>query len=143
MRRISHRLMLGLTAWSGFFLAQEAKAQTARGATSPPPVTGIVNPYMNPYMNPYLNPAMAVGSTSRNDAMLYLWSAQQQPGALLGPRAAKPSGSARVAEMPKSAMQPGGSATKYFNRGPATAAGTNGLGKQYQRFNRYYSHNGR
>jgi hypothetical protein len=103
----------------------------------------MMNPYMNPYVNPYLNPAMTTNATSRGDAMLYLWSAQQQPGGLLSPRPVGSSGGTRVAEMPKSAMQPGGGASRYFHRGSSSASGTSGLGKQYQRFNHYYSHNGR
>lgn len=143
MTRILKRVLAGLAACGGLVAAGEADAQTGRGAATAPAANGFVNPYMNPYMNPYLNPAMTVGPTNRNDAMLYLWAAQQQPGGLLGPRPAKATGATPVAEMPKSAMQPGGGASRFFNRGPTPTGGAKGLGKQYQRYNRYYSNNGR
>jgi hypothetical protein len=95
-----------------------ANAQGPRSTTAAR-VNPITQPYMNPYNNPYLNPALSAGTTSRNDAMLYLWAAQQQPGGLMGPRSTE-SASVRPAEMPRSAMQPGGGASRYFNRRPSS-----------------------
>lgn len=149
MRRIAYRILMGLTACGAWLGAEEARAQVGQGgAGTTPPAAGLVNPYMSPYMNPYLNPSQTTNATSRSDAMIYLWMAQQQQGGLLGPRPtaasrASSTGS-RVAEMPRSAMQPGAGASRYFSRGPASVGrGNEGLGKRYQRLNRYYGNNGR
>lgn len=144
MRRIAHRVVLGLSA-CGTLLAGSAANAQGPAPTANTPAGSLANPYVNPYLNPYLNPALTTGSTSRNDAMLYLWAAQQQPGGLLGPRPTGRTGSSsRVAEMPRSAMKPGGGASRFFNRGQTAAAGgADGLGNRYQRMNRYYSNNGR
>lgn len=120
-----------------WFGASESQAQTGRRSVVPDPV---LNPYMNPYANPYLNPAMTVGTVNRNDALVYMWAAQQQPGGLLGGRRANAKQPTRPAEMPNTLSLPARGASHYFGRPDPSVPGTGG---RYQRFNRYYSSNGR
>ncbi len=154
MPRTVTRTALGVLALAAALSGRDARAQAPVAGQSP-----LTNPYMNPYLNPYLNPSMTTGTVNRNDALLYLYSAQQMPGGLLGGRAPAATASvpaatrvvaARsagvrtgVAEMPRSVMQPGASAARYFNRG-SLAGPTTGLpGAKYMRHERYFSNNGR
>ncbi len=139
MQRTLRRMVLGVAVLGIGVGSPRANAQGPR-STPAAPANPIAQPYMNPYNNPYLNPALSAGTTSRNDALMYLWAAQQQPGGLMGPRSTS-AASPRPAEMPRSAMQPGGGAARYFNRGPAS--GPDDLSRRYGRQDRYYSHNGR
>jgi hypothetical protein len=154
MPRTVPRMVLGVLALAATFTGRDAKAQ-APGPGSMP----LTNPYMNPYLNPYLNPAMTSQPMTRNDSLLYLWSAQQMPGGLLGgPTQAGPGvarGSTRmiaarpngvrtgVAEMPKSAMQPGGGASRYFNGYTSAGPSIGAPASKFQRHDRYFSNNGR
>lgn len=156
MPRTLPRMVLGVVALAASLAARDARAQAQAPGVGPAPLT---NPYMNPYMNPYLNPMMTTGPTSRSDSLLYLWSAQQMPGGLLGgpmpaatakapvaPRmvVARSAGvKTGVAEMPKSAMQPGGGASRYFNRGTLAGPSSGTPGSQFGRHERYFSNNGR
>ena len=144
------RLAFGVLVGGLLLTSRQVHAQGPMGpagmATGSNP---MLNPYTNPYANPLLNPALTIGTTNRSDALLYLWSAQQQPGGLLSasaaggrPRAAA-SGSSRVAEMPKSAMTPGGSASKYFNRGMTSVQAGSAPASRYGRHGRYFGQNGR
>ena len=148
MPRLLSRIMLGVLAGSLSLAGRESRAQVPVGPPATTPGNGaLLNPLMNPYANPYLNPGLTMSSTSRNDALLYLYSAQQQPGGLLGGPAFPPGGSAAkksgAAEIPRSAMMPGGGASKYFNRGSLTAPLAVAPGARYGRQNRYFSHNGK
>jgi hypothetical protein len=148
MPKLRVRIMLGVLAGGLLLAGREARAQVPVGPTAMAPGNGaLLNPLMNPYANPYLNPSLTMSSTSRNDALLYLYTAQQQPGGLLGGPAFPPGGSGAkksgAAEMPRSAMQPGGGASKYFNRGSLAAQSTVPSGSRYGRSNRYFSHNGK
>lgn len=138
MQRTLRRMVLGVAVIG--IGGSCAFAQGPRSTPAPAQANPLTQPYLNPYNNPYLNPALSAGTTSRNDALMYLWAAQQQPGGLMGPRNSAAT-SARPAEMPRSAMQPGGGASRYFNRGPANSP--EDLGRRYGRQDRYYSHNGR
>lgn len=141
------RLVLGVMLGGLLSVASAANGQApvqgvgsmASGGANP-----FTNPYMNPYINPYLNPINSGGTMSRNDALLYLWSAQQQPGGVLSPgyqgRGAR-AGVSKAAEMPRSAMKPGGGAAKYFNRG-TVATSAQGPVARYGRLDRYFNHNG-
>src|SRR5262249_20180221 len=88
MPKLLSRFLLGAAAMAFVGVAGIARAQApaqglgggASGGSNP-----LTNPYMNPYINPYLNPAYTGGTMTRNDALLFLWSAQQQPGGLLAP----------------------------------------------------------
>ena len=137
MRRIVMRTLVCASFVGGVLASGGAMAQAPVGGSS---AVGspITNPYLSPYGNPYLNPALTTNATSRNDALLYLWAAQQQPGGLLGPRPAPPQRPARFAG---SSMQPGGNAASYFGRGPTVPE--NGLNNRYNRINRYFPNNGR
>lgn len=142
MRRLLSPTVLGIAALAAVGAGRDAKAQGARQglvSSTPSPIT---NPYLSPYANPFLNPALTLGSTNREDALLYLWAAQQQPGGLLGPRIdPSRSGKPRAAEMPRSATIAGRSTARYFQRGvPGTAGGT---GRRYQSYGRYFGNNGR
>lgn len=136
-------LVGGLLLTGGQVLAQGPMGTSGTGAGANP----ITNPYMSPYANPYLNPALTVNSTNRNDALLYLWSAQQQPGGLLAPggpgNVRSGSTGSRVAEMPKTAMVPGGGASKYFSRGTTAAQVGSAPSSRYGRQGRFFAHNGR
>jgi len=131
------RWVLGVVVLAAVTSGDRASAQGVGVVPSGP----ITNPYMSPYANPYLNPALTVGATNRNDALLYLWSAQQQPGALLGPPIRQAKARPVVAEMPRSAMTPGGGASRYFQRvaSPQGAAPA----RRYDRHDRYFNSNGR
>ena len=153
MPRTVPRMVLGVLALAAT-LTGRVQAQSPTQGANP-----LTNPYMNPYMNPYLNPSMTTGTVSRNDALLYLYSAQQMPGGLLGARqpaatASTPSAprtvAARtagvrtgVAEMPRSVMQPGAGAARYFNRGPVSGPAATLPGAKFMRHERYFSSNGR
>lgn len=155
MLRTIPRLVVGVLSLGAALACGEARAQ-APGAGS----STFANPYMNPYMNPYINPLATVNAGNRNDALLYLWSAQQMPGGLMGgpapragaggapgsPRAGSPgpaAGRTAVAEMPRSAMQPGGGASRYFNKGSLAGPSSGVPGSRYQQHARYFSNNGR
>ena len=137
MRTLATRMLLGVTALAAAQVGGIARAQSVRGGSagnSPAPIT---SPYANPYANPYLNPALTVGTTNRNDALLYLWAAQQQPGALLGPPLPRDTARAsRSVEIGTSAMTPGGGASRYFQRGDPTR---NAQAGRYQRRGRFFS----
>lgn len=143
MRRMLSRAVFGIVVLAAVAVGRDAAAQAGRQGPVTSAPSPITNPYTSPYTNPFLNPAMTLGSVSRDDALLYLWAAQQQPGALLGPRVDQRAGSGKslAAEMPRSAMTPGGSASRYFQRGaPIAAAGT---GRRYQTLGRFFGSNGR
>lgn len=154
MPRTVPRMVLGVLALTAAHAGREARAQSPTQGANP-----LTNPYMNPYLNPYLNPAMTTGTVNRNDSLLYLYAAQQMPGGLLGARqpaatSASPSPPRSVAsrsagvrtsgaEMPRSVMQPGAGASRYFNRGPAAGPATSLPGATFMRHDRYFSSNGR
>jgi hypothetical protein len=133
--------VLGIVAVAAGATGRDASAQGIRprptGTSAP-----ITSPYMSPAMNPFLNPALTVAPMNRNDALLYFWASQQQPGALLGPRLdrSRPD-RPRAAEIPTSLMTPGGGAARYFQRGNPVAAG--GTGRRYHNIGRYFGNNGR
>jgi hypothetical protein len=114
--------------------------------TTPGVTPSLANPYTNPYLNPYLNPIMMSqpNSVGRNNALLYMWGAQQAPGGLLAspplPGSRTRAAERKPAEMPRSSMLPGGSATSYFQRG---AVANDKSRVYYQRKNRYFGNNGR
>ncbi len=153
MPRTVLRMALGVIALAAALAGRDVRAQSPTQGANP-----LTNPYTNPYLNPYLNPAMTTGTMNRNDALLYLYSAQQTPGGLLGGRptaatssppaprtAAARSAGVRtgVAEMPRSVMQPGAGAARYFNRGSLSGPSTGVPGAKYMRHDRYFSSNGR
>ena len=154
MPRTVPRMVLGVLSLVAALAGREAQAQVPGAGSTP-----MTNPYMNPYLNPYLNPAMTTAPMSRNDSLLYLYSAQQMPGGLLGgqqPAAgangraatktvAASTGGARsgAAEMPRSLMQPGGGASRYFNRGPVAGPAVGVPTSKFLRHDRYFSSNGR
>ena len=137
MRSLGTTALLGVAALAAAHAGGIASAQGVRGGsagTAPAPIT---SPYTNPYTNPFLNQALTVGSTNRNDALLYLWAAQQQPGALLGPPLPRDKARAsRSVEIKTSAMTPGGGASRYFQRGDTTR---NAPAGNYQRRGRFFS----
>jgi hypothetical protein len=146
MRKTFSLLGLVVAAVLGMGANQSVVGQVSpsQGNTAAP-MGPLANPYMNPYVNPLLNPALTNGTTaSRNDALLYMWAAQQQPGGLLGPSLRDARGGRstnRAAEMPRSAMSPAGGASKYFQRGPSALAATRaGRSGGHQR---YFGQNGR
>ena len=154
MPRTVPRMVLGVLSLVAALSGRAAQAQVPGAGSTP-----MTNPYMNPYLNPYLNPAMTNVPMNRNDSLLYLYSAQQMPGGLLGgplPAAsvngravnrpvASSSAGARsgVAEMPRSVMQPGGGASRYFNRGSLAGPATGTPTSKFLRHDRYFSSNGR
>lgn len=137
MRWFARRALMAAAVGGVSLMTGEARAQVRR---APAPVP-IPNPYTNPYTNPYLNPALTTGSMGRNDALLYLWAAQQQPGGLLATRGQTPAASAPEVEVPGGAMRPGGNAAHYFGRSPAPAR--HAVDNRYNRLNRYYPKIGR
>ena len=138
MRTMASLFLLGsaLAATTGV-----AAGQVGAGGTT----NVMTNPYTNPYLNPYLNPGLSNGTVNKNDALMYLWTAQQQPGGLLAqnPAAAAARRSrGPVTESPGLAtMRPGGGASRYFN--PSRPAPANRFVGHYQRTNRYFGSNGR
>jgi hypothetical protein len=136
MEWLARRILLGVTI---VILGGGSAFAQGRSATASKSVG--YNPYQNPYANPYLNPALTVTNTTRSDALIYLWAAQQQPGGLLVPRPATASAVQPAAEIPASVSQAAGGAGRYFGRG--TNQSVPGTGNRYQRFNRYFFSNGR
>jgi|GEM_PF-5878822 len=115
-------------------LAQPAEAQTAPSTPSSNNMGMYANPYTNPYANPFLNPFMTQMPANGN-AALYFFAAQQANGGIgsgrlsgvrPAPAAPEPAASSddrRLTDIP------GGSASRYFNRGP----------KSPTRVNHYYN----
>ena len=154
MPRTVSRMVLGVVALAAALAGRGVQAQSPMQGANP-----LTNPYTNPYLNPYLNPAMTTGTVNRNDALLYLYSAQQMPGGLLGARPPAATSSAPaatrtvaarsfgvragVAEMPRSVMQPGAGAARYFNRGSVSGPATSVPESKFMRHERHFSSNGR
>ncbi len=141
--------MFRLFAFAAIVLTglSSASAQTYAqpGASSGLPASNntMLNMYgnaaYNPYLNPYLNPLVTGQGTNPNNALLYLWSAQQMPGGLMAPQATS-SPAPRAAEMHRSGQGPAGGASRYFSR---TTPNKDGSAHYYQRTNRYFGNNGR
>jgi hypothetical protein len=139
--------MLVISAWAllepGAASAQFGGAGSATSGTGTP-LSMMANPYMNPYMNPYLNPLATQQPMTAQNAMLYMYMANQANGGLGSGRLSGTRGGAataaksRVAEMPYTA-HPGGGAARYFNPGPRAA---NGAGRYYNQSGRYFQNNG-
>lgn len=140
MRTLASLLMIGAGLVVTALTPGVALAQVGAGGTT----NVMTNPYTNPYLNPYLNPALSNNTVNKNDALMYLWTAQQQPGGVLAQNpsaAATRRGQSPVAQNTRSSMRPGGGASRYFN--PTQAAPADRLGGHFQRTNRYFGSNGR
>ena len=138
MRRMAIRAVLGVAVLAATAAGRDAAAQGVGGGSAAPMSGPMINPYMSPYANPYLNPALTVGSTNRNDALLYLWAAQQQPGGLLaGPASAPGAGSVRG----RSAAIGAGGASRYYQRNSPRAV-SSAVGR-FQDHGRYFGNTGR
>ena len=126
-------------------LASTVHAQAQARRTGPTQsVGGLANPQTTPMINPYMNPYLMSQPLNRDAALLYLLAAQRESGGigsgmLGGPGSAnKPRA---VAEVPRSAMRPGGGAARYFGRGPSR--NTVPAGAYRDRHERYFGNNGR
>lgn len=114
--------------------AQAYSPPTARPGT-------VVNPYTNPYTNPYLNPYLYQRPAGLDPALVQYLAIQRTTG--IGTGALLTAQSATTpkppAEMPRSAMRPGGGAARYFGQ----PAGPTNRRPYYQRHDRYFGSNGR
>ncbi len=115
-----------------------AKAQGLGQAGTQP---GMLNAYASAAQNPYLNTIMTAQSTTSRDTMMYLWAAQTAGQTVAGATARGATPRTRAAEMPRTAMVPGGSASRYFSRNTVAPAG--GTASYYGRSSRYFGNNGR
>jgi len=147
---------LGLTpSGAGAQWGRPAPPAVPSGITAPGATGGFgiyANPYMNPYLNPFMNPYAAVQTPGDGrNAALYFLSAQKMKGGLGsgrlgGPNAANPAATKPAAvgdddgSRGGNANVPGGSAARFFNRGPVTAPTAN---RYYNRPARYFPKNGR
>ena len=124
-------------------VGRPAMAQVGAGPVANP----YTNPMTNPLLNPYWNPALTQSPMGRDAALLYLLNAQRAGGGIgsgvpsgLRAPAATP---APAAEMPRSLMVPGGGAARYFQRGQAGLGAPRARPQYFQRYSRYFDHNGR
>jgi hypothetical protein len=142
MKCVPRRLAPGVVGIAALLGAASAQAQV--GSTSGAG-SSYANPFLNPAYSPYMNPAAAQG---RDAGFLYLLAAQRASGGvgsgmLGGTHATAATASRPAAEMPRSAMVPGGGAARYFQRGLSGGGGVAPPGAYYQRHNRYFGSNGR
>jgi hypothetical protein len=141
------RLVLGIMLVGGLGALSEARGQGSP-TIGPPTASMMANPYANPYMNPFMNPYMTQGRTDPTSALLFFYGANQAAGGIGSGRLSSsrpaPDSNRRAAgrlaaEMPVSALRPGGAANRFFQRGlPSTEKQS-----QYGRRNRYFANNGR
>jgi hypothetical protein len=122
--------------------ARSQDARTARGLGVASPVAA------NPYFNPYLNPALTQGRVPGDAALLGLMSARDAAGAIGSGRMSGvrrgpdgPDGNRPPAQVPRTHMVPGASASGYFGRGPERD-GSSGQRHFNARYGRYFSNNG-
>lgn len=163
MRRVSFwacwgGVVLGLGSAPGLARAQWGRSSSAGSypaSSSASPgsssrfgfgTSPITNPYLNPYANPYLYyaPQGGVGA-----AMVFMAAQQAQADAARGRAEAAEARTARQAPVggTRSAMVPGGGASRYFGgsngTGPTQAPGSDGAkGGHYGRHDRYFHPNG-
>lgn len=147
MPRISFVGVGVVTLIASLAVTTDAEAQDGRTpGTLPPGAGGASATYSVPaaIADPYLNPYFGSHAYDPHALALFFLAAQRARGGIGSRRLSglqSPAVTGRVpAEMPRSMATPGAAASRYFGRGISPSRGP---APYYQRYNRYFSSNGR